>query len=342
MLDKPDLPDERVIACLQAAYGLRVTQVNFLPLGADVHTAVYRAVADDNQAYFVKLRSGAFQETSVALPRWLCAQGLLHLIGPLTTLTDELWARFAEFTLVLYPFVVGRNGYEVALSEQHWHALGTTLQRLHTAEVPPSLAQRIPRESFSAEYRLAVMALLSRRESEAGTDPVARQLIAVLADQHDRIRDLVGRADRLARELQARPRDNVVCHADLHAGNIFIADNGHLYIVDWDDALFAPKERDLMFIGGGQGFRGSTAQEEEALFYAGYGPTAVDPVAQAYYRYERIIQDIAAFSEDILCSTQGGEDRAQALRYLIANFQPGNTLAIADASDTTRWRQING
>ena len=47
MLEKPDLPDEKIIACLQAEYGLRVATIAFLPLGADLNTAVYRVVADD-------------------------------------------------------------------------------------------------------------------------------------------------------------------------------------------------------------------------------------------------------------------------------------------------------
>ena len=45
MLEKPNFPDEKIIACLQAEYGLKVAQITFLPLGADTNTAVYRAVA---------------------------------------------------------------------------------------------------------------------------------------------------------------------------------------------------------------------------------------------------------------------------------------------------------
>ena len=87
-----------------------------------------------------------------------------------------------------------------------------------------------------------------------------------------------------------------MCHSDIHAGNILIDANGALYIVDWDNPVLAPKERDLMFIGGGQEFAGHTAQEEETLFYRGYGQTQIDPIALAYYRYERIIQDILPIS----------------------------------------------
>jgi len=52
MLEKPDIPDAEIIACLQEAYDLDVGQIVFLPLGADRHTAVYRAVADDRVLYY--------------------------------------------------------------------------------------------------------------------------------------------------------------------------------------------------------------------------------------------------------------------------------------------------
>ena len=58
MLDKPDIPDEKIIACLQVEYRLRIVQVAFLPLGSDSSTAVYRAVADDQTPYFCKLKRG--------------------------------------------------------------------------------------------------------------------------------------------------------------------------------------------------------------------------------------------------------------------------------------------
>jgi spectinomycin phosphotransferase len=44
LLEKPDLQDARIIACLQREYGLPVEQVAFLPVGADMNTAVYRAL----------------------------------------------------------------------------------------------------------------------------------------------------------------------------------------------------------------------------------------------------------------------------------------------------------
>src|SRR3990172_4528597 len=104
MLEKPDLQDEEIIACLQDEYGLPVVKVAFLPLGADLNTAVYRVVADDETPYFLKLRRGVFDEISVALPKFLKDQGLAQIIGPLATQTGQLKGNLGAFKVILYPF----------------------------------------------------------------------------------------------------------------------------------------------------------------------------------------------------------------------------------------------
>jgi spectinomycin phosphotransferase len=335
MLEKPDLQDEKIIACLQDEYGLNVVQVAFLPLGADRNTAVYHVVAEDETPYFLKLRGGVFDELAVALPKFLSDQGIVQIIAPLATRTGQLWANLDAFKTILYPFVEGHNGYEVNLSDRQWSELGTALKRIHTAVVPPALIRRIQRETYSPQWREIVKTFLEHVEDDAFDDPVAIKLVAFLKARRDEILDLVGRAERLAQALQARSPEFVLCHSDIHAGNILIDANDAFYIVDWDDPILAPKERDLMFVGGGLLGAGHSPQEEEALFYRGYGQTQIDPIALAYYRYERIIQDIAVFCEQIFLTNEGGKDREQSLSYLMSNFLPNNTIEIAYKSDKT-------
>jgi spectinomycin phosphotransferase len=335
MLEKPDLQDEKIITCLRNEYGLAAVQIAFLPLGVDRNAAVYRVVAADARSYFMKLRRNDFDEIAVALPKYLCDQGIVQIIAPMATMTGRLWASVAAFRLILYPFVEGHDGYEVNLSDNHWVELGTALKRINTVALPSALARRIQQEVYSPRWRKIVKTILGRVADEAVTEPVAAELVAFLCARRDEILDLVGRAERLASALAVRSPEFVLCHSDIHAGNILMEATGALYIVDWDNPILAPKEHDLMSIGGGQFGNGRAAQEEETLFYRGYGQTQIDPVALAYYRYERIIEDIAVYCEQILMTEEGGQDREQALRYLKSNFLPGNTLEIAYKSEKT-------
>ena len=51
--------------------------------------------------------------------------------------------------------------------------------------------------------------------------------------------------------------------------------------------------------------------------------------------YERIIQDVAVYCEQLFLTNEGGEDREQALHYLRSNFWPNGTIEIAYQSYKT-------
>ena len=338
MLEKPDLPETLILSRLEEAYGLRARQLAFLPLGADVHTAVYRAVAEDGATYFLKLRKGAFDEISVSVPYFLAAQGVEAIIAPLETTHQQLWTSLSEFNVILYPFVEGRNGYEVALSETQWVRFGAALREIHATSLPPTLVRRIPGETFSPEWRKMVTAFQAQIEENIYEDPTAAKLAAVMRAKREVIRRLVARTDALGTALQGRSHApgtpdgwaQVLCHTDIHPGNLLLGANDALHIVDWDNPVLAPKERDLMLIGGCPAWN---SPQKEALFYQGYGPVEIDPTALAYYRYERIIQDIAAYCQQLLKSSAGGQDREQSFTYFASNFLPGHEIEIAFQRD---------
>jgi spectinomycin phosphotransferase len=332
MLEKPDVSDETLRVCLRDHYGLHVTQIVFLPLGNDVNTAVYQVVAAEGTWYFLKLRSGAFDETTVTIPRFLHDLGIMQIIPPIATTAGGLWTRVDGFAVILSPFVVGRNGCETPLSERQWIEFGAALRRIHTVAVPPSLGAAIPQERYSPHWRDFVTSLQARVEETVFTEPVAAALAAFLHERREEISHLVARAEALAATLRTRPPAHVLCHADIHAYNVLIATDGALSIVDWDTLIVAPKERDLMFIGGGIGGVWNSA-EEEAWFYQGYGRTEIDRIALAYYRYERIVEDIAAYGEELLLTEAGGADRERGLKSVLSQFDANNVVEIAYRTD---------
>lgn len=330
MLEKPDLQDQRIISRLQDSFGLLVNHLTFLPLGADFNTAVYRAVAEDGTAYFLKLRKGDFDEITVAVPLFLKDQGLQSIIAPLETRAKQCWASLDAYRMILYPFIEGKNGYEVALSNRQWLDFGAALKRIHTAQVPPALTRLIPRETYSQQWREMVKTFQAQIEETAFDDPTAVKLASFMRARRGEINQLVTHAETLSLVLQARSLEMVLCHSDIHAGNLLLGANDALYIVDWDNPIFAPKERDLMLIGGCNVWN---SPREEALFYQGYGQSNIDRMALAYYRLERIIQDIAAYCQQLLLSDEGGEDREQGFMYFISNFLPNHEIEIAFKTD---------
>lgn len=162
----------------------------------------------------------------------------------------------------------------------------------------------------------------------AGDDLVAHFL--AFWDAHDEeIDSLIYRSEQLASILLEKSLPQVLCHSDLHAGNVLLGDDDRLCIVDWDTLILAPKERDLMFIGGGVGGVWNQPREE-ALFFQGYGTAqAIDALALAYYRHERIVRDLLEFCDQMFDPQASRDDREEGLRQMASQFEPGNVVAVA-------------
>jgi spectinomycin phosphotransferase len=329
MLKKPDITDDTIIEVLRNSFCIGISQVSFLP-GGYITSAAYRLTAENDDSYFLKLQQGNFNEVAVAVPSFLHAHGIRQVLAPIETANHTLWTHKHGFDWILYPFFDGKTGFEVALSKAQWTALGQIMKAVHATILPAGLVERIPREDYSPKLRNRVKAFHQRVGKESYDDPIAADFAELWKTKCDEIRCMVDRAEQLADTLQKREIKPVLCHSDLHGRNILIRADGEMAIVDWDAPILAPKERDLMFIGGGVGGIWNNP-EEVNWFYQGYGRTEVDLVALAYYRYERIVADIAECSDEIFGMRGSVEDRRKRLR-LGEQFLPNNVVDIAHRS----------
>ena len=331
MLEKPNIQDHLLIHSLQEGYGKKIQSLSFLPLGADTQTAVYKASTYDHTHYFVKLRSGRSHLASVAVPNFLADQGFKHFIPTLKTKSGALHHQInSAWTMSLHPFIEGHHGYAKQLTPEQWMSFGLALKSLHTVNLKKSIADTIPTEAFSANWHNELIDLLGQIEPETFSDPISLELVVLFKQKKKIIFKLIETCEKLIPQLLNERPKFVLCHADIHCWNLLIDESsGALYIVDWDTLIFAPKERDLMFIGAGLADSNYTATQEENMFYKGYGTTLIHSDAMTYYRCMRIIEDLVIYCKQILLSTVGEEDRKQSLHYVQSNFRPNGAIAMA-------------
>lgn len=332
MIEKQSLSDQVIINCLNANYGIEVAVLTFLPLGADMNASVYKAQTHDQTCYFVKLKRGHHHDIGIEIVELLHDAVINEIIPPIKTIFGRPTQQIEDFTLIVYPFVNGQDGFSIDLTNSQWVKLGDALRQVHEIDVPPSIQNRIRREVYSPKWREVVRSLYTHIEAEPSGDAVAFKLLKFMQENILLIRRLVDRAEQLGQKLQDQSHKFVLCHSDIHGGNVLIAGNGNIYIVDWDDPIMAPKERDLMFIGGGVANVWNNTHEKE-LFYTGYGTTEVNPTILAYYRHERIVEDIAEYGNALLLTTAGGEDRQEMCKHFIAMFEPNGVVDIAFKTD---------
>lgn len=325
------LSDQLIINYLNTNYGIDVATLAFLHGGADMNAFVYKAQARDRPSYFVKLKHGHNHDIGVEIVELLHEAGIQEIILPIKTIHDQSTQRIEDFTLIVYPFIEGQDGFSRNLTDSQWMKLGKALRQVHEIDVPPSIRKRVRREVYSHKWREAVRSLYTHMKAEPSGDEISLKLVEFMKENSPTIHRLVDRAEQLGKKLREYTPKFVLCHSDIHGGNVLIDANDNIYIVDWDDPIMAPKERDLMFIGGGIANVWNKPHEEK-LFYKGYGRTDVNLTILAYYRHERIVEDIADFGQELLL-TAGGKDRPKMYKQFLGMFEPRGVVDIAFKTD---------
>lgn len=332
MIEKEPLSLKRIMDCLNTDYGIAVATLTFLPLGADMNASVYKAHTHDGLAYFVKLKRGHHHDISVNILSLLQSSGIEHIIPPIKTIHGRPAQHIDDFTLIVYRFVDGQSGFCRNLSDDQWITLGKVLRQVHELDVPLSMKDQIRREVYSSKWQEAVRSLYVHIDEKQTCDEIALKLQMFMKDHRLEIHRLVDRAQQLSKKIQEQSPEFVLCHSDIHGGNVLIDVDSSIYIVDWDEPIMAPKERDLMFIGGGVGNIWNNPHEE-SFFYKGYGETKINMTILAYYRHERILEDIALLGEALLLKADGGEDRLEMYKQFVDMFESRGVVDIAFKTD---------
>jgi spectinomycin phosphotransferase len=275
-------------------FGLTLRDLTEVAGGADESAQLWRAIGPDGEAYAVKL-SGGGTAAGLVLTAYLAGRGVAGVVAPVQTRDGELWSEVGGRRLSVTPWVSDARALEVGLTDEQWRTYGTLLRQVHAAPVNEELAELLPREEHQPDRIAARMhALDERLRTQAPTDGLAAA--AVQEWPRDRAFAVLAHASRIGEELRTRAAPTVVCHGDPHVGNVLAGPGAQIWLIDWDDAVLAPPERDLMFVVGGVlAFLPITPGQQER-FFDGYGLVEPDPTRLAYYLCVRALDDLSSFA----------------------------------------------
>ena len=336
MLEKPNVAYTRIIAEIESHYKTHVKSLEFLPVGNDQRAWAYRVYADTGD-FFLKLRKGGTRQASLVAPHYLRSQGINQVVAPLATSSGKLLVAGDEFDLILYPFIEGKSAWRMALTLAQWHSWGEILRRIHSTALSPQLAEEDEREVFGLKWLRTleeVEDVLRRRDFKS---EVAAAMARLWQEKAQVIELSRQRYLALGARLTADPPRFVICHADIHTANIMIDKRGLIHIVDWDEAVIAPKERDLMFF-----INDSHSPEEEVAFFEGYADDCVNWHALAYYKYDWVIQEFGDYGERVFLSEDiGAKDLDSALVEFKRLFADDDVIDIAERT-YAKFLEVSG
>ena len=329
MREQPKISEECLRACLQDHYDLYPVTLEFLPLGLDYHAGVYRVVSEQGTAYLLKVTSRPLYEPGCLVPRYLNDQGITAVVAPFPTKDNALWTRTEEWTVIVYPFIDGDTSW-TGMTDEQWKEVGTIFQQIHQVMLPPGGFASLRMETFDpTEYARWVRAFETQHTQVLGEGSASEHALRSSWIAHQpTIHMVVASLEKLAGVLQSRTLPYVICHADLHPANLLRDRHGHVFVIDWDEVMLAPKERDFLFVK-------ESSADSEALpgtpaFFQGYGQTEIDWIALTYYRYERVVQDLIACAQEVFFRDDLGEGtKADSVQLFHAILEEGGEIDAA-------------
>ena len=315
LIDKATL-----IYAIQQDYGVELIDIDFMlrGFGGDC----YRAETNTDISYFIKVHDPIANQTTAASSRdfylplmyQLHAKAILPEIPhPIPTLNGQLSMKFGINELVITNFIEGELVGFGRLPDSVMVLLAERVGILHNSR--EQLAFNHPfNEQFEIVFEqdlLASFDRISRLPEDATPGQSALQDI-ILPRKNQIVADL-----QILKDLQAyakgTQKHKVICHTDLHGGNLMTDRNEALYILDWENAMIAPPEHDLFFFAGEYGFWD--------LFWTHYTrhfPDAnIDPELLRFYFYRRGLEDVADFIFRILRRKNNPERDQQEIAWMV-------------------------
>ena len=317
MHEQPGIPVEHLRACLQDQYDLIPITLEFLPLGLDYNAGVYRVMSEQGTPYLLKVTSRPLYEPGFLVPRYLRDQGITSVVAPYPTKSNALWTKLVDWTVIVYPFLDGDTSL-TGMTNKQWKEVGIIFKRIHQVRLPPEGFSSLRKETFDPPaYTRWVHAFETQHlHSRHGGSVSERALRASWVKHQSTIHTGVTSLEKLAEVLQSRTFPYVICHADLHARNLIRDRAGQVFVIDWDEVMLAPKERDFIFI----------RQPQADAFWEGYGVIEIDWMLLSYYLWERVVQDVIEDAQNVCFRDDLGEEtRADVARLFHEYLSEGGS-----------------
>ena len=318
MREQPKISESLLRACLRDQYALSPLTLEFLPRGLDYDAGVYRVVNEQGTAYLLKATSRSLAEASCLVPRYLRDQGIPSVVAPIPTSLGTLWARAEEWTVILYPFIAGQCSL-TGMTTAQWKEVGTIFQRIHQVRLPASGgSSSLRKECFDpTEYAQEIHLFETQHLQEVGSASVSQRALRSSWKAHQStIHTAVATLEKLAVVLQSRTFPYVTCHADLHARNLIRDPSGQVFVIDWDEVMLAPKERDFIFL----------RKPHAEAFFQGYTGAEIDWSLLTYYLWERVVQDLMYLAHNVCFRDDWAEEtRVQVAQTFHESLEPGGS-----------------
>lgn len=270
-------------------YEIRVGSIRSAPRQFVAKTFVIEA--DSGDKYFCKVIDKRLFIANVI--KSLPALRSIHQLGferinyPIPAKSGALHVMYNTTLVVLFNFIDAPQSYDY-----DDFTFGQTIANVHKLTTRVSVELEVENFEFrhKGTFEEKLQTILSLKQKNS----LLSDLSSLIRMKESEIRRFFANFLSLAEKCKSQEWNMVVTHGDA-PGNILVKSAKDIYIIDWDDIMLTPPERDTWFL------------EEKPRFIDGY--KSIFPryqrnqIASKYFVYSRYFNDLVEYWEEIINST---------------------------------------
>jgi len=255
---------------------------------------------------FSTLKLTARIEEYMSVAKWLNSNTPLHnkIINPVKTAFGKYKYENEEAVFLLTNYIEGDDLTGKEPTPDQVIELADIVADLHLYGIDIPVDTSAIRETFETEFCPFVRQILY------STSELPVDLSDLLSCYSTEIKQATDRLEIGAKTLRSRPREDVLCHTDIHGGNILSGKEG-LVLIDWENLKQGPREADFFSLIKKPWFD---------LFWEGYKRKhpdyEIDEMNLSFYTLRRKLEDISEFIEQLCFDVMGDEARSATLNLL--------------------------
>src|SRR2546422_2800124 len=231
---------------IQEKFGIRIVKFTLVPKWEAARGYI---IESSNQKNFFlkiywddKIPDSAFRFADALFAR----AGIVNIAHPIPNSHGQMRIQIRDFQIALFDWISGETAQEHKLTDTQLGRLGELLAKIHQSKT--IIGEYSVRENFAILFKDRLVAILSDMSEMTGDSSKYKTKLELFLGPHrQEFKQELETQEKLQRKVKTMRLDFVNCHGEPSPGNILSSNDGEIHLLDWDEPIFAPKEKDLLF-----------------------------------------------------------------------------------------------
>src|SRR2546427_1275081 len=246
MLAESNIDESFLKDVIREKFGIRLVNLALVPKWETARG--YMIESSNHKSFFLKIYwDNKIPDSAFMFADDLFAKaGIANIAHTILTSHSQMRIQIRDFQIALFDWISGKTAQEHKLTDMQLERLGELLARIHQSK--PIVGEYPIRENFEIPFKDRLVAILSDTSEITGDSTKYQTKLKLFLEPHrQEFMQELETLEKLQRKVKAMRLEFVNCHGEPSPGNVLSSDDGEIYLLDWDEPISAPKEKDLLF-----------------------------------------------------------------------------------------------